>query len=260
MKKVPASLLSILTITLLLVPPAALAQATATSCVVSKVGNPAGNAPQCASTSVTGGTSSNAFVKTAEDIKAAYDACGKSPIDGTPSPGLTFEYPGLETCLANTLKSLGYKDDQVNNFITRQGNSLVSHSGQTGSGQCTECLGYVGEVIALWSNMSDPNQTLNTLPTAGSVNDLYSSSGFEAGGKHWVPLGTGLGVAIQPGDIAVAGSAGCGCDHIGIVHEVIDDISMNLIESNGGYDCRVTTVRANGSTSARERYTYYRAE
>jgi len=119
---------------------------------------PATGNPGTTGGGVNGGTSSNGFVKVAEDIMAAYVKCEP--------PGLTFQQAGLTDCLGSTLKQLGYDDAHVQNFLTRQGNSLVGHSGDTGSGECTECLGYVGEVLALWGNTSDVNQTLNTLPTA----------------------------------------------------------------------------------------------
>lgn len=220
--------------------------ALSSNCVITKVGDagePPAPQPGCA-----GG--SDAFIRAAEDIKTAYDVC---------ESGLTFDQPTLAGCLQAELSKAGYDDEHVRNFSVRRGNSLVYHTGPTGSGLCTECLGYVGTVIALWANTSDPNESLNTLPTAGSINDLYAATGFEAGNKHWAPIGSGISAQIQQGDIAVAGSSFNG-DHIGIVYTIRDDVSMDLIESNGGYDCRISTTRGPDSPSFKERYTFYRAQ
>jgi hypothetical protein len=210
------------------------------------IGAATGGAPGIPGTA----TDATGFLKAGQDIMQAYVKCEP--------PGLTFDQPGLDNCLQTYLSGAGYSSTQVSAFISRRGSSLVGHSGPTGSGQCTECLGYIGITAALWGGTADAGQTLGDIPTAGAVNDRYSSSGFTLGGKQYKPVGNGPSAKVIPGDIAVAGSAGCGCDHIAIVFKVLDDTHVDLLESNGGYDCKISNTR--GYPVPKDSYTFYRQQ
>lgn len=189
------------------------------------------------------------LVKAAQDVMTAFQRCEP--------PGTTFDQPGLDDCLRKELKAAGYSDQQVNSLIERRPSSAVPL--QVGGTPCSQCLGYIGITLALWLGTGDGNQTLGAggMNTAGNLNvDPYGPNGFPVGTGRYMPIGSGISAKIQPGDIAVAGTPFNG-DHIGIVYQATDDTHMVLIESNGGFDCKITNDRG---PVAKDAYTFYRKQ
>lgn len=172
---------------------------------------------------------SNDLVRAAEDIKSAYDNC---------SDGYTYPKPGLVDCLKNNLKNMNYSDDVVNAFESRRAKSITENG-------CTECLGFVGIVLALISGSSD------TL-MYGAASIIPSLPSFTAGNYTYVRLAPND--EIKAGDIAATGSGGgYNFGHIAIVKNV-QGVLFTAIESNANVTCGIT----NNRTVPRDRYTFFR--
>lgn len=185
------------------------------------------------------------FVKTADDVKEAYDFA---------TGGDTYDVPGLAEILRERLATKGYSQNQLEAFEERRKNSLVPSGphGRLGS----QCLGWVGTVTALWTGTSNPEKTLNTFWTAGEINDVYASGEpLPIGDFTFKAVAYGENSRIRKGDIAVCGT-GEGNDHIGIVYNTLPNTPSNmiLIESNRDLDCGIS----NNAEISKEGYTFYR--
>ncbi|GEM_PF-6863855 len=200
------------------------------------------------------------FLQMALDLKEAYDAA---------ADGYTFDTPDMDTKLTDFLRKRGYSEQQLAALVDRRSRSLWSHDNKDNqgrvvrSGKASECLGWVGCAVSLWTGNSEPIKSLNTEGTAGAINDIYKNGApIPIGDFTFSAVGSGAEADTQPGDIGVAGSAYNG-DHIGIVSGVPDDKSrMRFLESNGYNTVQVTNDRRanDGGWLYKDNYTFYRLQ
>jgi hypothetical protein len=253
----------------LILPSVVSAQVAVSNCVYTKVGNPLDSLPVCGS----GSTAANNLVRSAEDIKTAYDNCIQ-PQTSDPDKvygGYTHNYPGMDVCLRNTLQTFGYSNEQLDAFEKVRTRLLVSSPINKSLPwemllrSCDQCVGYVATALAL-AHDTPSVLTGGSLNCAGSINGF--PSGFGVGSYFYTRIGSGYAgtdgkeFLIQAGDVAVAGS---GCNpfaklpygdygHILIVSEVTyGGGSFTAFESNAGHDCKVT----GGRSINRTQYTFY---
>lgn len=173
----------------------------------------------------------NGVAKVGIDIKSAYDSCNRGDTHDTTG--------GLGSCLRTQLSALSYSSSYLDAFETRRKKSITRHPDGT---YCTECVGYVGLVLTLLSGSAD---TLNV--TAAS--DVTAFSSINAGGIVFQRLNEGE--LLLPGDIgAHGGEAG----HILMVHQALGNIKFTGLESNGNFDCHVTS----GREINRDGYVFFR--
>jgi|GEM_PF-5365217 len=219
------------------------------NCVITKIGDP-GTSPSptppsgCNQTgSSNGPVSSNKIVQIAETIKKAYDTCeGGSTEDNN---GGTEYYD----CLKNHLD--GFNDSQVENFLTRRQHSLINNS-------CpilgTECLGFVGEVLAVLTGDTDA-----FLSGYYSPQDILNKGDSVTVGSATFTKVTGSGplIDLQAGDLAVSSG------HIAIVNTnspagsaIFKAIQSNY-NVNGVGPCMVTD---DFDQMPKSDYTYYRLQ
>jgi hypothetical protein len=233
------------------------AQSASSNCVTTRIGSPAEEAAVPSNCKMSaeepGGTPDGSLspaqppqqgiadniVQAAQQVKAAYDKCAGD--DGYPS-GDTHERPGLADCLHEYYTSIGYSAEHADTVEIRRGNSLVgSPNPQTYTANCTQCLGFVGVVAALWTNNIEDGKTLS-YQCASEMANLES---FYVGDNLFQRMGFGIEVDVQPGDIGIRGGQPCADNggHILIVKEKKGNVSFYAIESNYEVTCRITDDR-----------------
>ncbi len=196
------------------------------------------------------------FLRMSLDLKEAYDYA---------ADGYTFDKPNMDKQLTEFLRKRGYSEQQLAALVDRRSRSMVPHTNTDGSGKsgiASECLGWVGCAVSLWTGNSEPHKSLNDLGRAGAINDVYKNGTVPVGNFSFRAIGEGKDATIQLGDIAVCGTA-AGGDHIGIVNKVPEDPErMGLLESNGYVTARVTDDRKanDGGPLYKWGYTFYRLQ
>lgn len=171
------------------------------------------------STSPSQNVSSDSVINTGEDIKAAYDHCGTN----------TYERSGLASCLKGVLQGLGYTADKLSAFETRRQSSLVP---ENNGGRCTECLGYVGVVLAIATG--DTSALLGPYSAAA----VADSNSYQVGTYTYRRIPASQ--PPSPGDFGVSTSGGSG--HIVLVKEV-HGATFIALESNQQETCQITDNR-----------------
>lgn len=176
----------------------------------------------------------NDLVKASLDLKSAYDTCNN---------GYTFTTSGLQSCLGGELEKLGYGiGARVDAFLSTLPSTLVSLS--DGGVPCSQCLGFV----RLAATLAHGGGQGLAVPTAA---DVSAMSSFTVGGTTYTRVPGSA--PLEPGDV---GARPGGAGHIIIVAEVLGNIKIRAIESNGYYTCQVTDSRLINTDG----YNFFRAQ
>jgi hypothetical protein len=173
----------------------------------------------------------NDVAKIGMDIKSAYDTCNNGDTHDTNGT--------LGSCLRTQLTSLSYLNAYLDAFETRRKSSMTNHPDGT---YCTECVGYIGLILTL---LSGSTNTLNV----NAASDVTSFSSINAGGVVFQKISDSE--PLLPGDIgAHGGEAG----HILMVNQVLGNVKFSALESNGNFDCHITS----GREINRDGYVFFR--
>ena len=141
----------------------------------------------------------NDLIKAGEAAVKAYGACNGGSTNA-----------GNESCMEDNLKKSGFSAKQVSAFAKRRPGSIVG---------CTQCLGFVGLVLALAN--SDPG----SLAGIGKAAQVAGQGVIKSGSVSFAKVSG----KPQPGDIGVMGG---GVGHILIVKALEGNVKFVAVEAN----------------------------